>query len=618
MKISDTINKYSVLFFDKIIDPLNKNSLLFYIVYFFIFFFIYFVHISKTSINVFSNYINKYKNNNPKFLKIFYGIIIGILVLLIISIFYILFFIKIDSLILKTSIIAIYILLIFTINYIIIGILNDKIQNLPDIFFKILNYIYYFVNTIFYILFFSLYIHNLNSEINIEVIIAIELVILFSILNLINIIFNIKNINNTLTNNSYLFLTLNCFHNSSLENFNSNNDYNPQINVIRKKYGTSYLRLSGNIPVAFYNSQQKQYQNLTLCDFYYPASAYSYLGDSPLNGNPNKEALGLSLSKFKVRLITLDIYSNISDQYSPRAEPVVRCENMAAGAKPLSLNECFEIINKWAWLVNNNNQYCYPFILVLNFHFDYNENMYIKIYDLIVKYFSRYLMDKKYSFSGRNGTSNISLAPMNECIGKLIIVTNKYPTKTILDEVINASLNNLTNDFKILEYKEDYIYYNQIGLSQDYNKNNLVKDTKFNMRFFQSEPNNLYKNNDQPKSGLFNPSFQDVAQYGVQGTLMYLFLPDENLNKWHLYFKNKSNYDPVLKDESLRNIQGQIFEPKAQNPVTAMQKPQKYCVVPNGLLTTNKSNLSGGNTNVSCESENDIDTNYKVNTGISV
>jgi hypothetical protein len=617
MKIIDTINKYLVIFFDAVIGPLNKSSLLFYAIYFLVFFLLYFIHTSKTSINIFSFYVNQLKNN-PFYLRLLYGISISIFCLLFIGIIYILFFVNTDASIFKTIIITTYIFIIFIMNYIFTGLLKNEIQKLPPLFFKVIDYVYYIMNTIFYIFFFCLFIYNLNEKVNLEVCISMELVILFSCLYLINIIYHVKKINETLNKNSYLFMTLNCFHNSSQESFNSDNDYNPQLNEIRKEYGANYLRFIGNIPVAFYNSSKKLYQNLSLCDFYYPGAAYSYLGDSPLNGKPNIEALEIALSKFKVRVITLDIYSNIKDEYSPRADPVVRCKEMAEGARPLSLKECFDTINKWAWLVNNNNEYCYPFILVLNFYFEYNENMYIKIYDSIIKSFSKYLMDRKYSFAGRNGQGNISLAPMSDCIGKLILVSNKYPTKTILDELINSSTNDLTNDFKILEYKGDYVDYNKIGISQDYNKNNLVKESTFNMRFFQSEPNPAYKNNAQPKAGLFNPSFQDVAQYGVQGTLMYLFVPDENLNKWHLYFKNKSNYDPILKDQSLRNIEGKPFEPQQQNPVTGIQKPQKYCIAPNGLMTTHRSNLSGGNTNLSCQAEDDIDTNYKVNTGIDV
>ena len=106
---------------------------------------------------------------------------------------------------------------------------------------------------------------------------------------------------------------------------------------------------------------------------------------------------------------------------------------------------------------------------------------------------------------------------------------------------------------------------------------------------------------EQSKSGLYNPKFKDLGQYGVQGTLMNLFIPDNNLNEWHMYFYRKSNFDPVLKSEKLRNIDIQKDNIKGQNPVIGIQKPQKYCLLGNdGFMTTNKSNLSSGETNNSC------------------
>jgi len=44
------------------ISPLNNNNLLFYCIYFFIFFLLYLLHTTKTSINIFNDYIEKYKD----------------------------------------------------------------------------------------------------------------------------------------------------------------------------------------------------------------------------------------------------------------------------------------------------------------------------------------------------------------------------------------------------------------------------------------------------------------------------------------------------------------------------------------------------------------------------
>ena len=99
---------------------------------------------------------------------------------------------------------------------------------------------------------------------------------------------------------------------------------------------------------------------------------------------------------------------------------------------------------------------------------------------------------------------------------------------------------------------------------------------------------------------MYNPSFQDCAQYGIHATLMYLFLPDDNLNKWVSFFKYKNDFNPVLKDESLRLVNKKTQEIEPQNPVVGLQTPQKYCVV-DGLISTQKSNLSQNVTNSSCK-----------------
>ena len=67
-----------------------------------------------------------------------------------------------------------------------------------------------------------------------------------------------------------------------------------------------------------------------------------------------------------------------------------------------------------------------------------------------------------------------------------------------------------------------------------------------------------------------------------------------------MFFKNKNNMNPVLKDESLRLVKQKTKEIKQQNPVLGFQKPQKYCLIP-GLMETNKSNISGNPTNNSCD-----------------
>jgi hypothetical protein len=468
---------------------------------------------------------------------------------------------------------------------------------------KITKYIYFSILIPFYIIFISIFIYDINNQFNIEFFISLIILGIFWSEYMIIYFSSLFKIYFELKNNNFTLLTVNCFNDNNNEQFkNDNSNNNIQILQIEEKYGDNYLKTIGNIPVEFYNKNNKQYNDLILADFYYPGSYYTYLSDSPLNGTPDLKAIELALSKFKVRIIHLDIFSDKNDEYDPSAIPIVRCKNMAQGAKPLSLDDIFTLINKWAWITEEPNTLSYPFFLYLNFNFNAdNESLNIKIYDLLIKYFSKYLVDKKYSFLGRNSSFNISMASIKECLGKIIIITSVYPTKTVLDELINASSNNLNTHFTLNVYKENYVTYDKVGISQDNDKTSLVSNSLTNFNIYYSDPNTNYKNNSQVKSGLYNPSFQDCAQYGIQATLMYLYVPDNNLNKWITFFKNKNNLDPVLKDESLRyKIKGNTTI-NSQDSVVGLQKPQKYCIIP-GLISTEKSNLSGKVTNPSCNS----------------
>ena len=459
------------------------------------------------------------------------------------------------------------------------------------------------LSSIFYILFIILFFYNINNEYNIEFLISIEILVLFLLEYIISTSANIQKLYFQLQNDNFSTLTINCFNNSINEKYSNQDDINNNVQItnISTTYGDNYLRTIGNIPIGFLNKNTNDYQDLVLCDFYYPGSYYSYLADSPLNGTPSLEALKISLADFKVRAIHLDIYSDKTDPYDPKSAPIVKCENMKEGSVPLKFDDVLGIINKWAWIIDNPNNLSYPLFIYLNFNFaEENENIFIRIYESLVKYFSKYFVDKKYSFSGRNSTFPISMAKIKDCLGKIVIITNIYPTKTVLDELINTSSNNLNNVFTLNEYKQAYITYDKIGLSQDNNKIDLLNNAKSNLSFYYTNPNKSYKNDNQSKAGLYNPSFQDCAQYGIQSTLMYLFVPDDNLNKWNLFFKNKNNLNPVLKDESLRLVNKNIPELEKQNPVVGLQTPQKYCVV-NGLISTQKSNLSQSLENSSCK-----------------
>jgi hypothetical protein len=590
--------------FFKYIEKINYNKAIIYVIFFIFYFLLYYLitipQLAKDSRN---NYIFEFINKNNKntlFIIIFIVINVLCISLLVTSLTYYMKYIHLiddikQSFFIFTAIFISSLVIYFDITsyakY--LTVISDSI---------IIKIIFNIISTIFYILFVILFFYNINNEYNVEFFVSIEILALFLLEYIISTSTNVQKIYFQLRNDDFSTLTINCFNNTINEKYSNNNNIkNEQNNNVLNKYGDNYLKTIGNIPIKFLNKNTSDYQDLVLADFYYPGSYYSYLADSPLNGTPNLEALKIALVDFKSRIIHIDIFSNKSDPYDPESIPIVKCENMKEGKTPLKFDDVLSTINKWAWTTSNSNNLSYPLFLYMNFNFnDDNENLYIRIYESLLKYFSKYFIDKKYSFSGRNSTFSISTAAIKDCLGKIIIITNRYPTKTVLDELINSSTNKLNNNVTLNEYKQNYITYDKLGLSQDNNKIDLLNNSKSNLSFYYTNPNISYKNNNQSKAGLFNPSFQDCAQYGIQSTLMYLFVPDDNLNKWNLFFKNKNNLDPVLKEESLRLINIKKEEIKEQNPVIGLQKSQKYCVV-NGLISTQKSNLSQNVTNSSCK-----------------
>jgi hypothetical protein len=615
-ELNDIIKLYTCL-----IEAIDKEKMIVYVVYFIVFYFFYYFSIA--------NELNVVPINMDLTKKLGIFISMDVFFIFIAVLFMVMykrnecdetsFFVKRKNIITVILIFIINILMMFTF----VG-LSQEITSIPNYFEKLKPGLTSFVNFIlifFFIFFFGVFSYNLIQnkfeKMNVEFWISVMAIFTVFIQNILVVISGLLDINSRLKNEDFSKLPINCLQPNTCNQYSDyiesgnydvvdnkesfdNNSSSSQLASISSKYGSNYLKTIGNIPISFLNKKINDYQDLTVSDFYYPGSAYTYLSTSPLYGKPDMEAIKIALSLYKCRIIHLDVYSDSSDPYDPNANPIVRCDSMQPGAKALHLEDIFATINKWAWINNDPNNVSYPFFIYLQFKFKLeNENMYIKIYNSFIKFFSTYLPDRKYGFAGRNGTFPLSQGKIKDFIGKIILITNNYPTKTILDELINDSTYSLTNTFNLIEYKTQYITFGTSGLSQDYDKTKMLNNCKTNINLFYSKPNKDLQNNNQTKSAIFNPSFQDCAQYGIQATLMNVFIPDTNFKNWYDFFNNVNNKNPVLKDEILRYIKTQVNDVVPQNPLLGLTKPQKYCVSPQ--MTIEKSNITANPTNTTCD-----------------
>ena len=579
----------------------NEKNIQFYLTFFTLFFFLYFTLTSKYINSAFENIYEKRKNDKA-FIFWYYG---GLLILLLLFCYY--YYINVENLqdeYVRLKIIVFGIFVLFTFFNVTQVFFKYLSIYLPDIVLRILLGFFLVFCILFFVIYLSMFLMNINKKYNVEATISLLLLILFYSINEANVYYNKNSVYKSLKKHDFNYATLNCFVNSGNESFSNTSNGPIYINQLMKEKGNDYLEFKQGIPIKYRNDKTGNMEDLILADFYYPGAYKPFIGDSPLNGNPEEEALIKALTFYKLRIITLDIFSDKKDEFDPEAMPVVRIENMKEDAKPLNLKRCFDIINEYAWIPNNNNTISYPFFLILEFNFDDGNNLlYDKIRQLIDENFKRYLMPNNYNFNGYNGTQYLGKAKMKECLGKIIILTNKYPVGP-LNEFVNASIGeeSSNNSISLNEYTQDMVNYESTGVSQKFDKTKFTNESKTKLSFFYTNPNKEYKNNDQSKAGLFNPKFQDIAQYGGQATLMHLYLPDPNLNKWYIYFKKKSNLDPILKDELLRETEHNTNKTKPQSEIKGIGKTQKYCLLGNSdYMSSEKSNIGVGSQNNSCE-----------------
>ena len=401
-------------------------------------------------------------------------------------------------------------------------------------------------------------------------------------------------IKNLLLENEFMvnldLLSSNCLVYGNFESFaNKNGNLIEGYDVMitkDQKTGEKIKTIQG-IPIKYYNTNLNKYLDLTLADFYWPSSYKTYLPSSINKSRPSYEAIKQAFTKFNVRSVYLDVFSNSETIGDENAIPVVKTNSLYYNFKSLDFFKCLTIIKRYGWY--DEDKSAMPIILYLNMEFSADSVMYQKIYYALLKVFWSHLLDKKYSFAGRGGIFPPGKILMKDLIGKVVIISSVYPTRTRLDELINGySISGTTSFCFISKNTTDQKNYG--GLSVTSSRDDLINNHKTNIEFIYSENLSETSTVSNSKIDLANPDFDNCKTYGLQFVMMSLFYSDKHLTNWYKYFKD-NNFKMVLKDKSLRYIATKNNNLKQQNPLLSF-KTSTYNMPVSGFFSTNKSGIS--------------------------
>ena len=207
--------------------------------------------------------------------------------------------------------------------------------------------------------------------------------------------------------------------------------------------------------------QPKEYR---LCDFYAASSSYSVFPGAEVYDYVSDSVLPLAI-KAGVRLVELDIYSDVNDQ------PVVGLKNQKLGVdyayNTVSLDACCVSIINNAFNSISSPVSSDPFVLSLVFHT--NKTKTINAAAEILKTTCRgQMLGPEYSYSRKN----LAIEPVCNLQSKLIIVSGGGGIKgTLMEELINLSWS--TSHLRRMTYTQASQPHDHDELIE-YNRNNIT------------------------------------------------------------------------------------------------------------------------------------------------
>lgn len=281
-----------------------------------------------------------------------------------------------------------------------------------------------------------------------------------------------------------------------------------------------------------------------LADFYLASSSYSVFPGAEVYDYVSDSILPLVI-KAGVRLVELDIYSDINDQ------PVVGLKNQKLGVdyayNTVPFEACCVSISNNAFNTVTAPASSDPFVLSLVFHTDKTKTLNAASEILKTTCKSR-LLDKEYGYHRKN----LAIEPICNLQNKLIIVSGGNVKGTHMEELMNMSWD--SSYLRRLTYTQ---------ASQPHDQDELINHNRNNITMVVPDIGEDLVNN--------NP--QILFSYGCQWIMMNYGSIDDMME---LYISEFQEASTVLKPAALRPLKPRKYKKPARADPALSFQPMRH------------------------------------------
>ena len=323
--------------------------------------------------------------------------------------------------------------------------------------------------------------------------------------------------------------------------------------ISRMKIYTNYLQLT---------SLDYSIVGETRIGDYYVSSAYNACHPSYQMYDYTSENITLSILQSGARYLEFNVFNS---EFGSKAYPVVSM-GYKKGEWKMMINDTpletvFETLANNAFKIFNGKEgvenYDDPLFIGLNLNTNSNLDCLNLIAFLITKLFGERLLSNTYSFQNND---NIADIVMNNLSGKIIFFSSDGFQGSGLEEIINYSWDNTTNNAK---HSLQRLHYSKL-IAPDFNKNALIEFNRSGFTIISPHIEGDFLNSN------YNPI--TAFELGCQFICMEFQYIDSNMDYYITNFKNNSF---VKKDDNLQKGNKNRIKTKTTTATTATTDTNK-------------------------------------------